>query len=1527
MARTIALSLTANVQGLVAGLRTAQRATSDFARQTQRWTQQNEQHLNTMGGAAGKAGAIAAAGLALVGKAAMDWESSWAGVLKTVDATPAGLRELEGGLRGLAKTLPSTHGEIASVAEAAGQLGVKAGDVVGFTKVMIDLGQSTNLSAEEGATSLARFSNVMGTSVSDVGRLGATLVGLGNNFATTESEIMAMSMRLAGAGKQIGLSEGETMGLAAAMSSVGIEAEAGGSAMSTTMKRIGKAVDEGGSSLDTFAKTAGMTSEDFAAKWKSGAAGGIEAFTSGLGRAGEAGESVNAILSELGITGIREADALLRLSSAGELMGEAMKQGAMEYEAGTALIEEANKRYETAESKVKVAWNGIKDAAIEAGTIILPVIVAIAEGVTDMASAFASIPKPIQAFVLGLMGVAAVGGLGIAALSKLAVGSSNVVTAFTAMVPAGSRARGVIGKVGKAAGIASLALGALAIGAIFSDKAVKSSGDYAQSIVKVAKAGEQAKASDLDSLFSGWDKMFGKETIDGLDSAAEAIARITTGLKWDDAGNEWADKAFAWTGLVDSETSQIKNRLVELGAEMGSLANSGHGEQAAATFKLLATEFQNNERSAQDALNFMPDYADALKKIAAEAGVAVTESELLEWAMTGVAPAAVSAAQGLDAAGGAVGYVKNAMNESIPVSQETAEALAEIGISAAGSITGLSAFTEFLFASGLAVMSSRDAAFQWSDTLRDLDGDIKEVLKTQGKLGPALNKTKDDFNKTTDSGAAANKVFTDKLREGMQVASTFASDASKSQADVQKQMESTYKAGVKTAEGFGLSKKAAVALTRETLQIPAGVSIESWFSTAAKDEAEALTGAVQAVPTKAEVQFQSNVDDLSAKILALHEKIQGTKGKSIEIKDNSPETKKAMEELGYIVTKLPNGKIKVSEEGTDATGKKIDNAAGKKRIAVINATAATGAAESALNQLARNRNATITVTTSGGSKMSGPGVVVRPGQVGAHATGGPISGPGTGTSDSIPAWLSNGEHVWTAEEVRRLGGHGAVEGLREMAMRGKIPAFATGGRVGWSQGKDAQASKVAADATAARKRAERDLRIAEGGVKAADKASTSASRKSADTKGGKGNEGAKAAAKADARRAADDKKAASKSAATARKDLARAKKAEDAAKKKLQDSKARTARLSEGAFDLRRDLKRGTIMEAFTSGNGMSMVDRMFDASNNKDLSKGQRKAVRAQAYATESQLLKLEKDAAKVERALNKAVAERDRLLDARNNVRDAVKGSFDLGDLVGQKDAFGDPKKFTKQSALAYAKEKAAGAKKLRDKIKKLQGMGFGPDMIQMAIDEWTGSGTFEVADALATMSKAEVKSMNSAYSAMSTYGRQTGDALTNAMAKGGLNAAQTLVDTVKAQEKNVNNAFYQLGKAGEAGFKRAWGIASPSKVMTRHMDWIGQGGVNGLKAQEPAMAKAMAGLMAAPKPAELGAFAVPASAEVARYTAAAPAQQAPALPPIYIQSPVTGEYLLAKTAEIALAAVGGDISTDHRNNSRGGVHAGRY
>lgn len=318
----------------------------------------------------------AATGSALVAsaKSAIDFEDAFAGVEKTVDGTAEQMEELKTGIRNMSKEIPSSTTEISAVAEAAGQLGIKTDDILSFTRVMIDLGNSTNLSADEAASSLAKFANVTKMSAKDYDKLGATIVALGNNFATTEADIVAMATRLAATGELTGLSQSQILSLATAMSSVGIEAEAGGSAMSKLLKKIKLATELGGGDLEEFAKVAGMSSKDFKKAFEQDATSALSAFIGGLNDTKRNGKSAIAILNDMGLKEVRLSNTVLALANANEVMNDAVKLGSKAWEDNTALTKEANKRYDTLKSKLTTAINKLKDMAITVGNKLMPSI-------------------------------------------------------------------------------------------------------------------------------------------------------------------------------------------------------------------------------------------------------------------------------------------------------------------------------------------------------------------------------------------------------------------------------------------------------------------------------------------------------------------------------------------------------------------------------------------------------------------------------------------------------------------------------------------------------------------------------------------------------------------------------------------------------------------------------------------------------------------------------------------------------------------------------------------------------------------------------------------------------------------------------------------------------------------------------------------------------------------------------------------------------------------------------------------------
>ena len=331
---------------------------------------------------AGTAAFAAISGAAVLSiKAATNFESSFAGVRKTVDATEEEFRQLSETMRSMARTIPIDVNELNRVGELAGQLGVGVGDIEKFTEVMAKLAVTTNLTSDQAATDFARIANVMQEPLENVDRMGALIVDLGNNFATTEAEISEFAQRIAGAGKIVGLTTADVFAIGTAMSSVGIQAEAGGTAVQKTLLEMHKASIQGGETLDAFAKTAGMSSDEFSKAFREDAMSALNSFVVGLGEMGD--EAVN-VFEAIGLEDVRLQRAFLSLANAGDLLTRSVETGSKAWEENSALTIEAEKRFATTASQMQLLKNNINDAAIVLGATFLPIINDIVKAVTPL---------------------------------------------------------------------------------------------------------------------------------------------------------------------------------------------------------------------------------------------------------------------------------------------------------------------------------------------------------------------------------------------------------------------------------------------------------------------------------------------------------------------------------------------------------------------------------------------------------------------------------------------------------------------------------------------------------------------------------------------------------------------------------------------------------------------------------------------------------------------------------------------------------------------------------------------------------------------------------------------------------------------------------------------------------------------------------------------------------------------------------------------------------------------------------------
>lgn len=572
---------------------------SDYSQQlttlsskTQALIEKNKKVAETIDKAASKAKYFSAASAALLTastKQAMDYELAIANVEKVTGELSEDIVE---DLKNVATGTNIAFGEISEIASTAATLGVAKENLADFSKTMRDLNVATNgmIAGEEGSKAVARFLNVFGIGADKAQNFGSAITYVGDQFAATGDEILDVATAMSGLSALGTVTQYDVIGLAAEMKNLGIQSQSGASAITRTFLEIEGEVAAAGDSVEIFAKTAGMSAKEFSEVWKTKPVEAFLNFTDGLktdvfneidqavlnnadslsnyasvldlttqemkkawgedatkvfdtyveklGEVDEESENASVILGQVGLSGVRTAQTLLKLAGNGDVVREAISDANKAWDENTTLTEKASKVYETTASEMEGTKEAISQAAAALGNVLLPVVKDGAELVKDLADTFEHSSDSTKKLVKNLLvaGVASYpvikGFSGTVKATNAVIGaydklkksqnplikkSNELLGSFTSVTSGGKALVSVLtGPMGAALAVAAVGAG---LGAL-----IKTAIDYRNETHAVIDA-VQDQTESLNQLSESAQKNY-FSTMMGVDSAVKYVDQI-----------------------------------------------------------------------------------------------------------------------------------------------------------------------------------------------------------------------------------------------------------------------------------------------------------------------------------------------------------------------------------------------------------------------------------------------------------------------------------------------------------------------------------------------------------------------------------------------------------------------------------------------------------------------------------------------------------------------------------------------------------------------------------------------------------------------------------------------------------------------------------------------------------------------------------------------------------------------------------------------------------------------------------------
>ena len=990
-------------------------------------------------------------------KIAIDWEKDFANVVRTVGVTGDAVGTLKGQFTELVTTMPVSFGELAEIGTLAGQLGIAEESIGTFTKTVAMFASATGVSIDESATAFGRLNSLVPDVQGNFTELGDAILKVGVNSVATEQSIIRITTQIAAVAAGAGFSSKEIIGLSGALASVGVPPELSRGVTTRVFGDIGKAVANGGVELEKWGATIGMTGAQFKEAWSSNASGTFLKFMDSIR---QSGGGAALVLNDLGITSVRDVPILMRLAGAmdstgkaGGLLQESINNannsaGEMERQFGVTSG--------TVAAKIQVLVQNIMAIADAIGSTQLGnfgnILDTVTDGLQDMANSLDDNVKlfglfeldmtnaDMLAFAAAAAAVTAVLGLALAGIVRFAQGIVTVKVAMATM-PAVLGAFGIeVGTMGTNADASSKKVTRLGtamnglrtslpyIGAMFTTAAI------GVTLLNDAFDAQKTSADDAAGAVAN----YGADVLGSLDAVVKGAGLYTDVKLFDNAdelksGLNMLEK-YSGGGLLNSmdtdKLNDARTGVEELNKGYSKLISEGNGDKVIKQVGDLAKagNLTNTELSR---LIYNTDLNGYFKGLLRENGIKITEENLLALARGGLSAVGVEAE-------GAAGSMSE-FSEELSASQEAAQASID---SLAGIVSGM---LDFGSAIEGATEDGKLSITKFMETIREqaesqaqlktnigtllANGISNEFLDHLTSLGPSAAPLIAEFAANPAALAEAQEIW---RVGGEQSAASYASGLV-AQANLVAQVGAAF--GQDIANNLGTTLKTASAeqlpgimanmqAILDTKKIYPSASFEqlsAWANVALPAEIDRQ----QVLLTQKKLYPNASLEEITARMNTDLPQILGENQMYLDREKLYPNA--SLSEV--------YAQIKADLPGAVARGQQILDF--QKLYPKADISQADATITAFVN---RQRVISIAVRATMpdlNGEVSGNG---RPGA----ATGGAIRGPGTGTSDSIPYMLSNGEHVLTAREVQAAGGQQAIYAMRRNILSGTYGRAAGG---------------------------------------------------------------------------------------------------------------------------------------------------------------------------------------------------------------------------------------------------------------------------------------------------------------------------------------------------------------------------------------------------------------------------------------------------------------------------------------------------